>query len=302
MSSNNKARVLDGETVSVPFWKRLLGIEKDGKKLAIQPKTFSITVGIFVAVVLVIQMVLDGTKETPAAAINPTDPGSPSTAVAQLITVPQEDLRKESSVGQRHVSGQGGRAKFSGPELLLRPIDLGKIPPGTLFWAKLTGGASNGPVRAEVTKELAVNGEPKIPSGAVLVGSGSSSEERLKVNFDQVVFKDGTIAQFSAVACDKSDKIPGLKGSLVGNKALNIAGSIGLGFIGGFSEGLQETQGQQGAVVRKASIKNALLNATATTALEQSQNLMSDLKSRTPIIEVPEGTDICVIAVGGNGQ
>ena len=68
-----------------------------------------------------------------------------------------------------------------------------------------------------------------------------------------MVFKDGTVGDISAQACDQADKIVGLKGSKVGNKVVNIAGSIGLGFVGGMSEGLQDSEGQQGAVIRKSS-------------------------------------------------
>jgi hypothetical protein len=101
-------------------------------------------------------------------------------------------------------------------------------------------------------------------------------------------------------ACDASDKIVGLKGSKISGKALNIAGSIGLGFVGGMTDGLQETHGEQGVQVRPPTIGNALLNATSATALEQSKNLMSDLKDRTPIIEVPEASEFYVLFGASN--
>jgi hypothetical protein len=154
-------------------------------------------------------------------------------------------------------------------------------------------------VRAELTDSLIQSGETLLEEGAVLVGQGSSTEERLFVSFTQAVFRDGSIAKVEGQACDRSDKIVGLKGSKIGNKLLNIVGSIGLGFVGGFSEGLQETQGQQGVAVRTPSLKNALLNGTATTALEQSKALMSDLKDQKPIIEVQANEPICVIFGGG---
>ena len=182
--------------------------------------------------------------------------------------------------------------------MISRPRDLGSIPPGSLFWAKLVTGASNGLVRAVVIRPLSVNGDTKISTGSTLVGTGSSTEDRLFIHFTQVVFKDGTMGNITGEACDKSDKIVGLKGSKLGNKAVNIAGSIGLGFVGGFSEGLQDSEGQQGVVIRRPTVRNALLNATAATALEQSKDLMSDLKNRVPIIEVPEGTELCVITGG----
>ena len=209
-----------------------------------------------------------------------------------LQTAHDEGAPKQKKVGVASV-------KYTGPQLLARPMDLKRIPPGSMLKAKLLSGASNGLVRAEVKEGLTVNGDTYIEAGSTLLGNGSSTEERLYVGFNQVVFKDGSFGQIQAQACDTSDQIVGLKGSKIGNKALNIAGSIGLGFVGGFSEGMQETRGEQGTTVRPPSVKNALLNATATTALEQSQNLMSDLKNRQPIIEVPAKTEICVIFGGG---
>jgi hypothetical protein len=191
-------------------------------------------------------------------------------------------------------------AKFTAPQVVLRPRNLSAIPPGSLIRGILISGGSNGAVKAQLKDALTVNGEPLIESGSTLLGQGSSSEERLHIHFNQVIFKDGTYASVSADACDASDKIVGLKGSKIGNKALNIGGSIGLGFLGGLTNGLQETQGQNGVLVKSPTWGNALLNATSTTALEQSRNLMTDLKDKKPIIEVPSETEICVIFMGGN--
>jgi len=187
--------------------------------------------------------------------------------------------------------------KVSGIEVIARPRNLAAIPPGSSFQAKLTGGASNGLVRAEVTQTLFVNGEALIPEGASLVGQGTSTEERLYIQFNQVVFRDGTFGNFSAVACDKEDQMVGVKGSLVSRNLGRIAGGVGLGFIGGFSSGLQEPQAFNG---QKPSLKNALLNGTATTALEESRKMLSDLKNQIPIMEVKGATEICVIASGGS--
>lgn len=189
--------------------------------------------------------------------------------------------------------------KLAGPQLIARPRNLAAIPPGSLVRASLVSGASNGAVKAKLEEGLTVNGDLILESGATLLGQGASTEERLMVSFSQVIFRDGSFGTIQAQACDASDQIVGLKGSKIGTKALNIAGSIGLGFLGGLAEGLQDTQGQQGVSVRPPTMRNALLNATGTTALQQSQNLMSDLKEAKPVIEVPAGTPVLVLFGGG---
>ena len=66
---------------------------------------------------------------------------------------------------------------YSGAQVVSRNNGPKKIPPGLLLKAKLVSGASNGPVRAEATDELNLNGETLVPTGAILVGSGHSTED-----------------------------------------------------------------------------------------------------------------------------
>jgi hypothetical protein len=86
----------------------------------------------------------------------------------------------------------------------------------------LATGASNGPVKAILTEGLTISGEELIEPEAVLLGTGQSTEERLFIHFDKVVFKDGSMASIQADAADSSDKTPGLKGSKVGQYALRL--------------------------------------------------------------------------------
>jgi hypothetical protein len=58
---------------------------------------------------------------------------------------------------------------------------------------------------------------------------------------------------------------------------------------------VQESQGQQGAVVKPPTVKNTPLNGASRAELEQSWDTMSDLKSTQPITEVPESTEIYIL-------
>lgn len=178
-------------------------------------------------------------------------------------------------------------------------LDSVKIPPGTMVEAQLTSGASNGPVRAKLKESVRVDGDTAIPAGSLLVGTGTSTEERLFVRFGQAVFSDGKAVKIAAQACDTVDQTVGLKGSKVSIEALKLTSGIGLGFVGGVSEGLQESEVQDGVEVKKPNMKNALLNGASTASLEYARQIMSELKSRQPVIEVPNGTDICILFQGG---
>jgi len=237
---------------------------------------------------------MDGAPESFSGRTSPVS--SPSSVEgSSVLDIPKMASAERRPEDSKRSGSRGAPVTFRGPQVIARPRNLAAIPPGTLVHAVLVSGASNGPTRAQLQEAVRVNGAVLIEEGAILVGSGTSTEERLLVRFNQVVFKDGSFGAIDAHACDSSDKIVGLKGSKVGAKALSLAGSIGLGFVGGLSEGLQETRGEQGVLVRKPSLKNALLNATATTALDQSRQMMSDLKNNVPVIEVPSGSSVYVL-------
>ncbi len=293
--SNPEVKIQDGNEKHNKWWINYLPVERTGRKLTIHSKKMFWWLAGTVVFVATSQIVLDTNVDVPSRG----SISSPDTVLENNFeNIPEATISEINGfVGRR--SNGGVAVRLAGLQVISRPRNLAQIPPGSFMEAKLMSGASNGLVRAEVTRALSVNGDIVIPQGAFLVGSGSSSEDRLFVRFSQVVFKDGTFGNLNAEACDQSDKIVGLKGSKVGNKALQLTGSLGLGFLGGFSTALQDTKGQQGAVVSEPSLKNALLNGTATTALEESKNMMQDLKNRQPIIEVPQGTPICVMVSGG---
>ena len=78
-------------------------------------------------------------------------------------------------------------------------------------------------------------------------------------------------------------------------QAMHIAGSVGLGFIGGFSEGLKDSDNIGGIPTQRPSMKNALLNGAATAALDESRDMISKVKDKQPILEVAAGVPILII-------
>lgn len=175
-----------------------------------------------------------------------------------------------------------------------------QIPPGSLVKAVLVTGASNGPVRAQLTEALQVNGETLIPEGATVVGTGQSSEERLIVKFTQLVLRDGSVSRISAQAADSADKTAGLKGSRVGQYATKYAAAIGLDFVGGMAAGLQDNQvvGPWGTTA-PPTVKNALLNGTSRATIDMANDTLSSMRNKTPVIAVEAGKEIFVLFDGG---
>ena len=188
---------------------------------------------------------------------------------------------------------------FSGPQLVSRPRNV-PIPPGSMVEATLISGASDGPVKAEIKEPLIVAGETLLDAGTVLMGSGQSGDDRLTIHFRKAIFRDGSVAKIDAQAADGSDKIPGIKGSRVGYRALKLGAGVGLNFAAGLSQGLQSTQGQGGAVVTPPSMRNALLNGAARATLDEGQEMMNEYRNEHPVITVSAGTLVWVLFDDGN--
>lgn len=174
-------------------------------------------------------------------------------------------------------------------------VSISQIPPGTELKARLVTGASNGLVRAEVLENLKVQGDTLIKAGEMLIGLGQSSDERLLIQFTQIVRRDGSKSAILAQAADSEDRTVGLKGSKFKRYALRYGTAVGLNFVGGMTEGLQDRTIAGQNVVSKPSARNALLNGASRAAIEMANDTMENLKNQPPPISVETGKEIIVV-------
>lgn len=186
---------------------------------------------------------------------------------------------------------------YSGLQVIQRP-NQGNIPPGTMVKAKFITGASNGPLKAALLEALSVNNEEIAPEGTILVGNGSSGDDRLNVQFTKMVFQDGKSQNIHAQACDLSDQTVGVKGKKVSKYAMLLATGAGLNFLGGVAEGLQEIQVQNGVATKKNDLKNAALYGASKAALDQSQEVLSELRNKKSVVQVDSGKEFYVLFEG----
>jgi type IV secretory pathway VirB10-like protein len=295
MENNTEQNV---EMTSEPRIDQRFGFSKDGQSLSKQTiKYCALATGISLTVVFLMRSPEKNSQEGPGVKtpeVSQVSTGGNREALETYSASQESERLKESNRRTRTVVV----VKLPG----LQKIDRrkpGQIPPGSLVKAVLVTGASNGPVRAETTEALRIQGETLIPIGATLLGTGQSTEDRLMVRFSQVVFKDGSFENIQAQAADVEDKTVGLKGSKVGKYAIKYATAIGFNFVGGMAEGLQEREvvGQQ--VVTKPTAKNALLNGTSKATLEMANETMNDLKNSAPIIQIKSGQEIFIIFENG---
>lgn len=263
--------------------------DQDGKKLTLRGK---VVLGLVSAAFVVSScyLLMTGPSEMEVRSpitFNGVTSSSSSIDVPPMATIENTKQRK----------GNSAPRQYSGLEVISRP-HLGQIPPGTFVKAKFVTGASNGLVKAVLTEDLLVNGDGIANTGTVLVGTGSSTEERLMVDFNKMVFSDGTVQNVRAQACDKEDQMVGVKGSKMGKYASLLAAGVALNFAGGLAEGLQESEVRSGVAIRKPDLKNAALNGAGKASLEQSKEIIEKWKQQKTIIQVKEGTEICIIFDG----
>lgn len=222
-------------------------------------------------------------------------PGANSVSLESYSTAKDQAEAKERGAKRRH----GPAVHYAGLQSVERPR-AAHVPPGSLVRAVLTSGASNGPVRAELKEGLEVNGETLIPEGAALLGTGQSTDSRLLVHFTTVVYPNGQVESIEAAALDSKDKIAGLKGSKVGRYAVKLGAAVGLNFVSGMAEGLQEKEAVGQQVINRADAKNALLTGASHASLDLANETMTDLKNQPPVIEVEAGKEILVLFGSAN--
>ncbi|MCJ8277387.1 MAG: TrbI/VirB10 family protein, partial [Bdellovibrionales bacterium] len=124
------------------------------------------------------------------------------------------------------------------------------------------------------------------------------SKYRPQVKFTKVVLPDGNLQNIQAVGADFKDKIAGLRGSKVGHYGLKLAASTGLHFVAGLSEGMRNTQIQNGIAIPRPDAKNAALNGLGQASVELARETMSEFKNQKPTFNIPFGTKLYILFAG----
>ncbi len=216
---------------------------------------------------------------------------APSFSREVPITAPQilNNISPVNVVGRRNAGSAQGKIKV----LSLR--GLSEIPIGSEVKAVLVSGGTDGMIKAKLTGPLLVDGEPIVPENSILFGRGKSGDERLYVEFSKIIFPTGESYSILAQAFDQSDKIQGLKGSVVGSRSKKMGMAMGLGLMGGMADGLRDTSGSGFFITQKPSLKDAALGGASKAALDQSAAYLEEMKKSPNIIEVKSGSEFLII-------
>ncbi len=119
-----------------------------------------------------------------------------------------------------------------------------------------------------------------------------SSEGRLFIDFDRVVFRSGKVLPIKGTALDDVGGY-GLKAQVISSKALMVAGSIAGSFISGYAASQQSTsQSAFGFSQPQTGSRNGILQGVAQTAADQSKKLIEDATKEKPILVVEPDTKV----------
>lgn len=264
-------------------------IKKDGLKASIAKKIFWFVACLVILSLVTPQLVSERHRQEVAQELR-SDEKSANDSQMQIPSIYNEDPNSPKS---RPSEGPSNRPRID----KIKSIDLRTVidpPPGAEVNAVLVSGGANGTVKVKITQNLLVNGEVYAQAGSLLIGTGSSTDKRLYVNFNRLVSFEGKSKKISAQAFDFKDRIRGLNGNRVSDHVFKIAASSALIFLSGLSESLQDNQENSGLVGKRKSLRDAALGGVAQASSEHGKRILDDMNNDTQI-EVPKETELVVI-------
>lgn len=167
-------------------------------------------------------------------------------------------------------------------------------PAGSETFAVLMSGGSNGLVKAKMSDDLILNGDLYAAKNSVLIGQGSSTDQRLFIKFNRLVSPEGKSKKIKAQAYDNSDRIRGLIGKKVSDRIFKIAASSALIFLGGMAESMQTSEPSLYGSAPKKSIRDAALGGVAQATTEHGKKYLQEIDQDNRI-EVKSETQFVVI-------
>jgi hypothetical protein len=169
------------------------------------------------------------------------------------------------------------------------------IPSGSEVRALLKSGGANGMVKVETTEPLVADGETLLPEHTVLMGQGTSSDDRLFIIFKKAITPDLAQVKIRALAFDIDDRVLGLKGKKISNYAFQLGIGSGLLFLGGMADGMRSDNSSNAFEKRRTTARDAALNGVTVATSDLSRDALEGMKNRQARVEVAHSTPIVII-------
>lgn len=197
------------------------------------------------------------------------------------------------------------KIKYAGKQVLVRNVSQGDraLPIGTNFIGKLLSQVDTRHSDKFVRVLLPFGGKFKdrmgLPRNTVLLGQVGypGRGKRLFISFHTGVLPDGTEVKVEASAVDAKDFSPGLLGSYHSAFGSRAGATLGFSFVAGASDVLQEREalGREGLnVVKKANLKNAMLNGVSEFAKTEGAFQLEEARSESAYVTLNQGKELIV--------
>ena len=180
----------------------------------------------------------------------------------------------------------------------IRAVNLGVqpgVPAGSETLVTLVSGGATGMVKAILTENLKSDGDVILPARTVLLGVGTSSDDRLFMEFSKAILPDRSTLRVKALAYDQEDRILGVRGKKISDYAFKLAASSGLIFLGGMADGMREDVNLMPGERRRPSARDAALTGVTTATSEVGKDMLEKMKASDSRVEVAHSTTALVI-------
>lgn len=180
----------------------------------------------------------------------------------------------------------------------IRPVRLSEnmgIPPGSEVMGQLASAGANGMVKVQTLEAVRFDGEALLPKGSVLLGRGTSSDDRLYITFRRAILPDKSELKVKAFAYDVKDRVIGLKGNKISDYAFRLAASAGLIFLGGVADGMRDDYSSSPFARRRPTVRDAALNGVSTTTADLSRQTLESMKNSQERVVVDYSSRLIVI-------
>ena len=288
----------DAEKNYVTVAKNYFAPKPKGASLSLVKKVFLWVALLMSFGIMLPQLTSERKRQEVAQEIIAEQGGSKANGEISVPSIHSDDGKRNN--GQKSDSSGGQRRQ---PVEKIKSIDLrvqNTPPPGSETFATLMSGGANGMVKAQLLEDLVINSDIYAAKNSILIGTGSSTEQRLFIKFSRIVSPEGKSKKVSAQAYDFGDHIRGLVGKKVSDRMFKIAASSALIFLGGVADSLQDNdQGIFGAP--KKSLRDAALGGVAQATTEHGKRYLDELDKDNQI-EVKRETQFVVIFEDGEDK
>ncbi len=194
--------------------------------------------------------------------------------------------------------------KYKAQQVFVRPDINGSktLPSRTLFIGKLLSHVdtrqSDILVRVVLPLEGRLQGHMSLPQGSVLWGAPSypGHGPRVFIQFHKGVLPNGREIKISAMALDAKDFASGLMGHYHSGLVRRMGSTLGLGFVSGASEVLQEKEalGEGKTITTKPTLRNAFLGGVSGFVKKEGNLQLKTSSGQGPYITLKPGKELVV--------